>query len=174
MAVEMKWYVYRAVSGKEAKVKEYIEGGIQNGLYDGNVAQVLIPTEKVYTQRGSKRVIKERNFLPGYVLVEARMIGETAHLLRSTPNVLGTIGEAQPHEINRLLGKVDEMQEEILDMTIPYNVGDKVKVTDGPFGGFSGVVEDVDNAKKKLKVMVKVFGRNTPSSLGFMQVEREG
>ena len=130
MAVEMKWYVYRAVSGKEAKVKEYIEGGIQNGLYDGNVAQVLIPTEKVYTQRGSKRVIKERNFLPGYVLVEARMIGETAHLLRSTPNVLGTIGEAQPHEINRLLGKVDEMQEEILDMTIPYNVGDKVKVTD--------------------------------------------
>lgn len=179
MPIEKQWYVMRAVSGKEAKVKEYIDAEIKNGRLGGLVTQVLIPTEKVIQQRGTKRVVKDRNYLPGYVLVEAIMVGEIAHVLRSTPNVLGFLGgldnptPLRESEVNRILGKVDEMQEIPLDVAIPYNVGDAVKVTEGPFSGFSGVVEEVNNDKKKLTVTVKVFGRNTPLALGFMQVERE-
>lgn len=179
MPIEKQWYVMRAVSGKEAKVKEYIDAEIKNGRLGGLVTQVLIPTEKVIQQRGTKRVVKDRNYLPGYVLVEAIMVGEIAHVLRSTPNVLGFLGgldnptPLRESEVNRILGKVDEMQEIAVDVVIPYNVGDAVKVTEGPFSGFSGIVEEVNNEKKKLTVTVKVFGRNTPLALGFMQVERE-
>ena len=179
MPIEKQWYVMRAVSGKEAKVKEYIDAEIKNGRLGGLVTQVLIPTEKMIQQRGTKRVVKDRNYLPGYVLVEAIMVGEIAHVLRSTPNVLGFLGgldnptPLRESEVNRILGKVDEMQEIAVDVVIPYNVGDAVKVTEGPFSGFSGIVEEVNNEKKKLTVTVKVFGRNTPLALGFMQVERE-
>ena len=177
--VQMSWYVLRAVSGKEAKVKEYIDAEIKNGRLGGNVAQVLIPTEKVVQVRNGKRVVKERNYLPGYVLVEARLVGEIAHELRFTPNVLGFLGgldnptPLRESEVNRILGKVDEMQEETVDVTIPFEVGEAVKVIEGPFNGFSGVIEKVDNEKKKVTVTVKVFGRSTGLDLGFMQVERE-
>ena len=175
----MSWYVLRAVSGKEAKVKEYIDAEIKNGRLGGNVAQVLIPTEKVVQVRNGKRVVKERNYLPGYVLVEARLVGEIAHELRFTPNVLGFLGgldnptPLRESEVNRILGKVDEMQEETVDVTIPFEIGDAVKVIEGPFNGFSGVIEKVDNEKKKVTVTVKVFGRSTGLDLGFMQVEKE-
>ena len=116
--IEMKWYVLRAISGKESKVKEYIDAEIKldRGGFGKNVSQVLIPTEKVVQVRNGKRVVKERNHLPGYVLVEARLVGETAILLRNTPNVLGFLGESNTNptplrqvEVNRLLGSVDEM-----------------------------------------------------------------
>jgi transcriptional antiterminator NusG len=177
--VQMSWYVLRAVSGKEAKVKEYIDAEIKNGRLGGNVAQVLIPTEKVVQVRNGKRVVKERNYLPGYVLVEARLVGEIAHELRFTPNVLGFLGgldnptPLRESEVNRILGKVDEMQEETVDVAIPFEVGEAVKVIEGPFNGFSGVIEKVDNEKKKVTVTVKVFGRSTGLDLGFMQVEKE-
>ena len=177
--LEMSWYVLRAISGKEAKVKEYIDAEVKNGRLGGNVAQVLIPTEKVLQIRNGKRVVKERNYLPGYVLVEARLVGEIAHVLRNTPNVLGFLGgldhpsPLRQSEVNRILGKADEMQEELVEEEIPYEVGDKVKVSEGPFSGFSGVVEKVDNEKKKITVTVKVFGRSTGLDLGFMQVEKE-
>lgn len=178
--VEMSWYVLRAVSGKEAKVKEYIDAEIKNGRLGGNVAQVLIPTEKVVQVRpNGKRIVKERNYLPGYVLVEARLVGEIAHDLRFTPNVLGFLGgldnptPLRESEVNRILGKVDEMQEEAVEVVIPFTVGEAVKVTEGPFSGFSGVIEKVDNEKKKVTVTVKVFGRSTGLDLGFMQVEKE-
>ena len=177
--VQMSWYVLRAVSGKEAKVKEYIDAEIKNGRLGGNVAQVLIPTEKVVQVRNGKRVVKERSYLPGYVLVEARLVGEIAHELRFTPNVLGFLGGLEnptplrESEVNRILGKVDEMQEETVDVTIPFEVGEAVKVIEGPFSGFSGVIEKVDNEKKKVTVTVKVFGRSTGLDLGFMQVEKE-
>lgn len=177
--LEMSWYVLRAISGKEAKVKEYIDAELKNGRLGDNVAQVLIPTEKVLQIRNGKRVIKERNYLPGYVLVEARLVGEIAHVLRNTPNVLGFLGgldnptPLRQSEVNRILGKADEMQEELVEEEIPYEIGDKVKVTEGPFSGFSGVVEKVDNEKKKITVTVKVFGRSTGLDLGFMQVEKE-
>ena len=175
----MKWYVLRAVSGKEAKVKEYIDAEIKNGRLGGHVSQVLIPTEKVVQVRNGKRIVKERNYLPGYVLVEAALVGETVHELRNTPNVLGFLGgmdnptPLRESEVNRILGKVDEMQDEAVEVVIPYVVGEAVKVTDGPFNGFSGVIEKVDNEKKKVTVTVKVFGRNTGLDLGFTQVEKE-
>ena len=177
--VEMSWYVLRAVSGKEAKVKEYIDAEIKNGRLGGLVSQVLIPTEKVYQVRAGKRVVKERNYLPGYVLVEAKLVGEIAHELRFTPNVLGFLGgldnptPLRQSEVNRILGKVDELAEVAEDTVIPYSVGEAVKVTEGPFSGFSGVGEEVNNEKKKLTVTVKVFGRSTPLALSFMQVEKE-
>ena len=176
---EMAWYVLRAVSGKEMKVKEYIDAEIKTGRLGGHVSQVLIPTEKVKALRGSKQVIKERLYLPGYVLVEARLVGETVHELRNTPNVLGFLGgmdnptPLRESEVNRILGKVDELENEPQEIEIPYIVGENVKVTDGPFSGFSGVIEKIDEEKRKVTVIVKVFGRSTGLDLGFMQVEKE-
>ena len=176
---KMKWYVLRAISGKEAKVREYIEAQIKNDHFGGYVAQVLIPTEKVFQVRNGKRVVKERTYLPGYVLVEAALVGEIAHELRNTPNVIGFLGGSEnptplrPSEVSRILGTVDELQDESQEILIPYSVGESVKVAEGPFSGFVGVIEEVNNEKKKLTVMVKVFGRNTPLVLGFMQVEKE-
>lgn len=177
--VAMRWYVMRAISGKEGKVKEYVEAAIRNGCFGGNVSQVLIPTERVLQKSGSKSVVKERNMLPGYVLVEAAMVGEVARQLREVPNVLGFLGglnhpdPVSTADINRILGKMDEVPEEDLELNITFEVGDKVKVNDGPFNGFSGEVENVNLDKKTLTVSVKVFGRPTPLLLGFMQVEKE-
>ena len=179
MAVEKSWYVLRAVSSKETKVKEYIDAEIKNGRLGDHVSQVLIPTEKVVQVRGGKRIVKERTYLPGYVLVEAALVGETVQILRNRPNVLGFLGgmdnptPLRESEVNRILGKVDEMQEDLVDVVIPYVEGEAVKVTDGPFSGFSGVIEKVDNEKKKVTVTVKVFGRSTGLDLGFTQVEKE-
>ena len=176
---EKKWYVLRAVSGKENKVKEYLDADIKNSDLGEYVFQILIPTEKVYQVRNGKKVVKERIFLPGYVLVEAVLVGEVAHQLRNTPNVIGFLGgldnptPLRQSEVNRLLGTVDDMQEAIEEVSIPFVVGDSVKVTFGPFSGFSGVIEEINSEKKKLKVMVKIFGRKTPLELGFMQVEKE-
>ena len=175
----MAWYVLRAISGKEGKVKEYIDAEIKNGRLGGHVAQVLIPTEKVKQIRGNKQVVKERLYLPGYVLVEARLVGETVHELRNTPNVLGFLGgmdnptPLRESEVNRILGKLDELEDVPQEIEIPFVAGESVKVIDGPFTGFSGVVEKVDDEKRKVTVTVKVFGRNTGLDLGFMQVEKE-
>ena len=175
---EKKWYVLRAVSGKENKVREYLEAEIKNSSLSEYVSQVLIPTEKVYQMRNGKKVLKERSYLPGYVLIEAALVGEVAHVLRNTPNVIGFLGgtdnpqSLRESEVNRILGKVDELQETGEDFSIPYYVGESVKVNHGPFSGFSAVIEEVNNEKKKLKVMVKIFGRKTPLELGFLQVEK--
>ena len=174
-----KWYVLRAVSGKEAKVKEYIEAEIKhNPLLNQYVSQVLIPTEKHATLRNGKRIVKEKIALPGYVLVEAELKGDVAHTLRFMPNVLGFLGgldnpsPVKQSDVNRILGTAEET--ELMDeVTIPYSVDETVKVTDGPFSGFSGVIEEVNAEKHKLKVMVKIFGRKTPLELGFMQVAKE-
>ncbi len=173
-----KWYVLRAVSGKETKVKEYIETDVKlRGLTDF-VSQVLIPTEKVVQVRNGKRIVKEKSYLPGYVLVEADLVGEIAFLLRNTPNVLGFLGGAEPTpirqaEINRILGTVDELQEAPEENTLEFVIGETVKVNSGPFSGFNGTIEEINTEKKRLKVMVKIFGRSTPVDLGYMQVDKE-
>jgi len=174
-----KWYVVRAVSGKEKKVKEYIESEINRlGLQDF-LSQVLIPTEKVYQVRKGKKISKERNYFPGYVLIEAALVGELTHIIRNIPNVLGFLGtgnEPSPmraSEVKRILGKVDELAEQSEGLNVPFIVGETVKVIDGPFNSFSGVIEEINEEKKKLKVMVKIFGRKTPLELTFMQVEKE-
>ena len=174
-----KWYVLRAISGKETKVKEYIETDVKlRGLTD-KVSQVLIPTQKEVQVRNGKRVVKEKAYLPGYVLVEAELVGDIAYLLRNTPNVLGFLGgmdEPTPirqAEINRILGTVDELQEAADESVLEFTLGEVVKVNTGPFSGFNGVIEEINTEKKRLKVMVKIFGRSTPVDLGYMQVDKE-
>lgn len=178
---EKKWYVIRAISGKEKKVKEYLEAEIARNPSLGDlISQVLIPTEKVYSVRNGKKVSKERNYLPGYVLIEAVLNAELTHLIKDTPNVLGFLGTRggdpdplRPIEVSRILGKVDEMAENGEGSDLEFIVGETVTVNDGPFSSFSGVIEEVNDEKKKLKVMVKIFGRKTPLELSYFQVKRE-
>lgn len=178
--LEKKWYVLRAIGGKEKKVKEMVDSLIASTDLGDYIAQVLIPTEKVYQIRNGKKISKERNFFPGYILLEAALIGEVAHTLRNLTNVIGFLGDgdemATPlrlSEVNRILGKVDELAGTDEEISVPFFVGETVKVTSGPFNGFNGIIEDVNEEKKKLKVMVKIFGRKTPLELGFMDVEKE-
>lgn len=174
-----KWYVVRAISGKEKKVKEYLESEISRLNLQDVITQILIPTEKVYQIRKGKKVSKERNYFPGYVLIEAELSGEIPHIIRNVPNVLGflgTRGEPEPiraSEVKRILGKVDELAELGEEFNVPFIVGETVTVIDGPFNSFSGIIEEINEEKKKLKVMVKIFGRKTPLELNFMQVEKE-
>ena len=179
--IEKKWYVLRAIGGKEKKVKEMIESEVSRLNLQDYVAQVLIPTEKVYQIRSGKKISKERNFFPGYVLIEAALVGEIPHILKNVTNVigfLGTKGDEAPtplraSEVNRILGKVDELAASEEEINVPFFIGESVKVIDGPFNSFTGVIEEVNDEKKKLKVMVKIFGRKTPLELSFMQVEKD-
>lgn len=177
--VKKEWYVLRAISGKESKVKETLEAEIKNTDLGDFVSQVLIPTERVYSVRNGKKITKEKNLYPGYVFVEAALVGEVAHRLRNITNIIGFLGGTtkpdplRPSEVKRMLGAVDEIQEMGEELNVPFYVGETVKVNEGAFNGFTGVIEEVNNDKKKLKVMVKIFGRKTPLELGFMQVEKE-
>ena len=178
--IQKKWYVARAMGGKEKKVKEYLENEIARQKLTHLVSQVLIPTEKVYQIRKGKKISKERNFFPGYILIEAILEGEVEHVIRDIPGILGFLGNRdgipvplRPTEVARILGKVDELSESDEEINIPFFVGESVKVIDGPFNDFSGIIEEVYEEKKKLKVMVKIFGRKTPLELSFMQVEKE-
>jgi transcriptional antiterminator NusG len=175
-----KWYVVRAVSGKEKKVKEYIDSEIVHHNIGEYISQVLIPTEKIYQIRNGKKISKERNYFPGYIMIEAIMIGEIPHILKNIPNVIGFLGDKggaptplRQAEVNRILGKVDELSETDAEISIPFIVGESVKVIDGPFNSFTGTIEEINEEKKKLTVMVKIFGRKTPLELNYMQVEKE-
>ena len=185
MSEEKQWYVIRAIGGKEKKVKEYIDNEVCRSNLQHLISQVLIPTEKVYSIRNGKKVSKERVSYPGYVLVEAAMVGEVPYMLRNTPNVLGFLGDSKeeskkliatpirPQEVARILGRVDELSQGVEENEIPFFTGETVKVTDGPFASFSGTIEAVDEERKKLTVSVKIFGRKTPMELNFTQVEKE-
>ena len=180
MSDQLKWDVVRAVSGKEKKVKQYLEAEVNRLGLSHLLPQVLIPMEKYYQMKDGKKIAKERNFYPGYVLIEAALDGELEHVIKGINSVIGFLGDKggnavpmRAAEVNRILGKVDEMAEQGESMNIPYYVGENVKVMDGPFNGFTGVIEEVNEEKKKLKVMVKIFGRRTPLELNYMQVEKE-
>jgi transcriptional antiterminator NusG len=176
-----KWYVVRAISGQEKKVRQYIEVEIERAGMQDLVSQVLIPTEKIYQIRNGKKISKERNFYPGYILVEAVLVGELIHTIKNVTGVIGFLGDdkkgnpvpMRQAEVNRILGNVDALSEQGEELVNPYVVGEAVKVIDGPFNTFSGVIEEINLEKKKLKVMVKIFGRKTPLELGYMQVEKE-
>ena len=185
-----KWYVLKAISGKETKVKEYIDLNVKNHQLEEQVSQVLVPTEKYQAKTNQKRVIKERTLLSGYVLVEVvveynksakryQMDGSIQQLLRNTPNVLGFLsaerGSSEPmplrdSEVSRLLGASEEMEATV---RYDFHIGEAIKVSDGPFSGFDGTIEEVNEEKKKLKVAVKIFGRTTPVELDFTQVGKE-
>ena len=176
-----KWYVVRAVSGKEKKAKEYIESEMAKRGWSEDVAQVLIPWEKIYAIRNGKKVVKDRNYFPGYVLIEADLRDEIIPVIQNVPNVLDFLRESgggkpipmRQYEINRILGKMDDQIEALDGNGEAFLVGETVKVIDGPFSSFSGIVEEVNDEKKKLKVTVKIFGRKTPLELSFNQVEKE-
>ena len=176
---EKKWYVVKAISGKEKKVKEYLESEIKRMNLQDLIPTILIPTEKYFEVKNGKKVCKERNYLPGYVLVEAVLVGEVVHVIKNVPNVLGFLGTngepdpLRPIEVKRILGKMDDQIEALDGNGEAFLVGETVKVIDGPFSSFSGIVEEVNDEKKKLKVTVKIFGRKTPLELSFNQVELE-
>jgi transcription termination/antitermination protein NusG len=181
---ELKWYVVRVISGQEKKIKSYLENEVARQNLQEQIPQVLIPSEKVYEMRNGKKRVRERNFFPGYVLVSADLShGEASHVVTSIPGVIGFLGVSgsgaskepvplRQSEINRILGKVDEVDQFEEKLDTPFIVGETVKVMDGPFSGFTGSVEEVFEERKKLNVMVKIFGRNTPVELNYMQVEK--
>ena len=182
---ELKWYVLRAISGQEKKVKNYLESEITRQKLDEYIPQVLIPSEKVYEMRNGKKRVRERSFFPGYILVSADLShGEVYHVINNIPGIIGFLGAGgmgqtkdpvplRQSEVNRILGKVDEAEETVETLENPYVIGEEVKVMDGPFSGFVGNIEEVFDERKKLKVMVKIFGRNTPVELNYMQVEKQ-
>lgn len=181
MSEDKKWYSLRVVSGKEKSIKERIELEVQRNKWEDIVAQVLVPSEKVYKIRNGKKVILERNILPGYILIEAdhiRLSGEIVQTITNVANVIHFLGKNHPipmsqTEANRMLGKVDDSQEVSASMIEPFLVGETVKIIDGPFNDFIGDVKEVNEDKKKLKVIVKIFGRGTEVELNYMQVEKQ-
>ncbi|AZA91104.1 Transcription antitermination protein nusG [Chryseobacterium nakagawai] len=177
---ELKWYVLKAISGQENKVKSYIETEIKRLGFEQYVTQVVIPMEKVIQIRNGKKVPKEKPYYPGYLMIEAELMGEIPHVIKNIPGVISFLsltkgGDPVPmrkSEVNRMLGRMDELSEFASDVEIPYVVGENVKVIDGPFNGFNGTVEKILEDKKKIEVSVLIFGRKTPMELSYMQVEK--
>ncbi len=177
---ENNWYVLRVMGGKEKKTRLFIEKEIDRLNLNAFVSQILIPTEKVYQIKNGKKVSREKNFFPGYLLVEANLTGEVPHIIRGVQNVMGFLGATKggdpvpmrDTEINKILGRVDEMALTDENVSIPFIAGETVKVIDGPFNSFNAEIESIDEQKKKLKLIVKIFGRKTPLELNFMQVEK--
>jgi transcriptional antiterminator NusG len=178
---EKRWFSLRVISGKEKKIKERIDLEVHRSGWDNFISQVLVPTEKVYKIRNGKKVVMERNILPGYILIEALPSGmspEVVQAIANIPNVIHFLGKNTPipmrqAEANRLLGKVDETQESGESMMEPFITGETVKIIDGPFTDFIGEIQELNEEKKKMKVIVKIFGRGTEVELNFMQVEKQ-
>lgn len=184
MSSDINWYVIRAVSGQEKKIKSYLDNEIIRQKLDEVIPQVMIPAEKVYEMRNGKKRVREKSFFPGYILISADLSNIRAlDLITNMPGVLGFLGNTsgtskvpvalRQAEINRILGKVDQETQEVATPTMAYLRGESVKVVDGPFSGFVGTVEEVFDERKKLNVVVKIFGRNTPVELSYAQVEKE-
>jgi transcriptional antiterminator NusG len=178
---DTKWYVLRVISGKEKKVKEYLDKEIARSGWSEIVKQVFLPVEKVYKVASGKKVMRERNYYPGYVMIEikeGKLNDDLRDIIKNTTNVIHFLGKENPialrkSEVNKMLGKMDEMSEAGgMSMIEPYIVGETIKIIEGPFNDFNGVIEEVNDEKKKLKVTVKIFGRATPVELSYMQVEK--
>ena len=183
--VESKWYVLRVVSGKERKVKEYLDKDLVRNGWQEIVKQIFLPMEKVYKVQNGKKVMREKNYFPGYVMMEVQdgkltddivqhisNISNVMHFLTDGKGSKGNIISLRKSEVNKMLGKVDEMNDQGVTMSEPFIVGETIKIIEGPFNDFNGVIEDVNDEKKKLKVTVKIFGRSTPVELNYMQVEK--
>ncbi len=183
--VETKWYVLRVVSGKERKVKEYLDKDLVRNGWQEIVKQIFLPMEKVYKVQNGKKVMREKNYFPGYVMMEVQdgkltddivqhisNISNVMHFLTDGKGSKGNIISLRKSEVNKMLGKVDEMNDQGVTMSEPFIVGETIKIIEGPFNDFNGVIEDVNDEKKKLKVTVKIFGRSTPVELSYMQVEK--
>jgi len=178
--IARKWYVVRAVGGQEKKVKSYIDQEIARLDIADYISQVLVPMQTVVQIKDGKKYNKEKVYFPGYIMVEANLSGEIPHIIKSVPGVIGFLGEVKggdpvalrKSEVNRMLGKVDELAVSTESINIPFKINEVIKVTDGPFNGFDGTIEVVNEEKRELEVMVKIFGRKTPLKLSYMQVEK--
>ncbi len=174
-----KWYVLRTFSGHEKKVKESIESELKLQGLEDRLPEIMIPTETVFEMRAGKKRTREKNFFPGYILINAVLDKELMHILTGVPSVVGflTTGDEpsplRPEEVARIMGKMDEAREMGEQPEIPFQPGDAVKVVDGPFNNFNGLVDEVYPDKAKVRVMVSIFGRKTPLELDYLQVEHE-
>tara|TARA_B100001250_G_C19587746_1_gene694960 strand:- start:90 stop:623 length:534 start_codon:yes stop_codon:yes gene_type:complete len=176
----MNWYTLRVISGKEKKVKENILFEIENSDLDKYVENILVPTENVLEMRDGKKKVKEKVFFPGYLLINIEMNKETKYVVENVNGVISFVGSKgkpeclKPAEIKRFLGGHDGGDGPLkVTEAAPYKVGDSVNVKDGPFIDFSGVVQEVNHEKQKLKVAVSIFGRSTPVELDYLQVALE-
>jgi transcriptional antiterminator NusG len=178
--METKWYVIRTVTGKERKAKEQLDSEFKQKRFNGRIKQVVIPLERVIQTRKGKSYTMERNYYPGYILIETdpSVIGELKDLNKRINNVVGFLGDPtpialRPKEVDRILGKMDELAMGEGESLETFTIGESVSITDGPFLGFVGVVEESNVDKRRLKLGVKVFGRNTPIELDYTQVDKE-
>jgi transcriptional antiterminator NusG len=179
-AQDTKWYVLRVISGKEKKVKEYLDKEVKISNWTKAIFQVLCPVEKVFKVVGGKKVLREKILFPGYLMLEAadgKLVDDMIQTIKNITGVIHFLGKDQPtalrkSEVNKMFGKMDEVSEQGISYAEPYIVGETVKIIDGPFNDFNGTVEEVNEEKKKLKVVVKIFGRATPVELNYMQVEK--
>lgn len=169
------WYVVQVFTGQEQKIKSYLDGEIERlGIRD-QIPNVLIPSEEVVEMRDGRKKSKKRVFFPGYMLIEAELTKEIKHLILNTPSVINFVGpgnEPTPlamQEVHRVLGRVDQVKDQET-VEVPFHVDEAVKVIDGPFKDFTGFIKEVNREKRKLKVMVSIFGRSTPVELDFLQV----
>lgn len=172
----LHWYAVHTLSGHEQKAKKYLESSIADSGLEDKFGQVLVPTEQVTEMKQGKRTTSTKKFLPSYILVEVDLNKQTQELVISTPgitNFVGAGGKPKPlrnNEVERIIGQIDRSRtEEVSD--VPFQIGDVVKVNDGPFMDFSGSISEVNMERRKVKVMVSIFGRPTPVELDFLQVE---
>lgn len=178
---DTKWYVLRVVSGKEKKLKEYIDKEIKINGWANSVLQVLCPVEKIFKVVGGKKALREKILFPGYLMIEAtegKLTDDIVQTIKSLNGVIHFLGKENPialrkNEVNKMFGKMDEVSEAGITYADPFIVGETVKIIDGPFNDFNGTVEEVNDEKKKLKVTVKIFGRAQPVELNYGQVEKE-
>jgi transcriptional antiterminator NusG len=175
---DRKWYAIHVLSGHEKKVKAYLENEARAlGLAD-RLTSILIPAEEITEMREGKKRVRSKNFFPGYMLVEMALDKETQYLVLNTPGVTNFVGPKnapqalRQEEVDRIIGRVQESREREV-LAVPFRVGDPIRVIDGPFTDFTGFIEELNEEKKKVKVMVSIFGRSTPVELDFLQVELE-
>lgn len=177
---DTKWYVLRVVSGKEKKIKEYLDKEVRLSGWSNNIFQILCPIEKIFKVVGGKKVLREKILFPGYLMLEAadgKLSDDIIQTIKGITGVIHFLGKDHPtslrkSEVNKMFGKMDEVSENGISYADPFIIGETVKIIDGPFNDFNGSVEEVNDEKKKLKVVVKIFGRATPVELNYMQVEK--
>ncbi|WP_185882816.1 transcription termination/antitermination protein NusG [Blattabacterium cuenoti] len=179
---ERKWYVIKTISGKENKVKIYIENEIRDNGFQKYIGEVLVPIEKIIQIRKGKKVHKDKVYYPGYVMIEANLEGEVFHKIKKTPGLITFLGEGKgsrshpvpmrTKEVNKILGKMNQLSDSYNNIQIPFIVGETIKVIDGPFSGFNGTIEKIHEEKRKLELSVLIFGRKTPLELSFTQIEK--
>jgi len=175
-----KWFVLKVVSGQENKIKGYIDSEIVRSKWENAITTVLVPTEKVYKIKAGKKVIKDKTLYPGYLYIEVEDKVVTPEMLATIRNISGVmnfLGGNQPQalrpaEVQKLLGKLDEVLGAGESMLEPFIINESVKIIDGPFNDFIGSIEEINEEKKKLKVVVKIFGRKQPVEVSFGQVDK--